>query len=137
MSQDPIARPAPTVSRDAAFFWEGAKQSELRIQSCNACGELHHPPRPMCNACLATDMGYQVMSGRGTVYSWIKPVHPPLPMFDEGFIVTLVDLEEGPRLMSNLCEIEFEDVRKGMAVEVFFVPAQDGFMLPQFRPVRA
>ena len=136
MSQPQPTRPAPSVMRDAIFFWEGAKQGELRIQQCNACGVLHHPPRPMCNECHALDMGHQVMSGRGKVYSWIKPVHPPMPMFEEGMVVALIDLDEGPRFMSNVREIAFEDITKNMAVEVFFEPAQDGFMIPQFRPVQ-
>ena len=135
MSEEPT-RPAPTVRRDAVFFWEGAKRDELRIQRCNACGTLHHPPRPMCNACHATDMGHRVMSGRGKVYSWIKPVYPPMPMFDEGLVVALVNLDEGPRIMSNIREIAFEDITRDMPVEVFFEPVKDGFKVPQFRPVR-
>lgn len=136
MSEQEPTRPAPTVRRDAIFFWEGAKQEELRIQQCNACGVLHHPPRPMCNECHALDMGYRVMSGRGRVYSWIQPVHPPLPMFDEDLVVALVNLDEGPRIMSNIKGIAFEDITADMPVEVFFEPAQDGFKVPQFRPVR-
>jgi uncharacterized OB-fold protein len=124
------------MTRDSLFFWEGARQDELRIQQCNACKALHHPPRPMCNECLATDMGHRVMSGRGKVYSWIKPVHPPMPMFEAGYVVALVNLEEGPRLMSNICEIPFEDITNEMPVEVFFVPVQGGYKVPQFRPVR-
>jgi uncharacterized OB-fold protein len=124
------------MTRDSLFFWEGAKQDELRIQQCNACKALHHPPRPMCNECLATDMGHRVMSGRGKVYSWIKPVHPPMPMFEAGYVVALVNLEEGPRLMSNICEIPSEDITNEMPVEVFFVPVQGGYKVPQFRPAR-
>ena len=135
MSDEPT-RPAPAMTRDSLFFWEGAKQDELRIQQCNACKALHHPPRPMCNECLATDMGHRVMSGRGKVYSWIKPVHPPMPMFEAGYVVALVNLEEGPRLMSNICEIPFEDITNEMPVEVFFVPVQGGYKVPQFRPAR-
>jgi uncharacterized OB-fold protein len=90
----------------------------------------------MCNECLATDMGHRVMSGRGKVYSWIKPVHPPMPMFEAGYVVALVNLEEGPRLMSNICEIPFEDITNEMPVEVFFVPVQGGYKVPQFRPAR-
>jgi len=136
MSEQASGRPAPTVSRDSRFFWEGAKQDELRIQRCNACGRLHHPPRPMCSECHATDMGYRVVSGRGRVYSWIRPVYPPMPMFDEGLVVALVNLDEGPRVMTNIREIDFHDIRKDMPVEVFFEPVQGGYKVPQFRPIR-
>lgn len=137
MSENEPKRPAPSIRRDSIFFWEGAKQEELRIQQCNGCGTLHHPPRPMCNECLATDMGHRVVSGRGVVYSWIKPVHPPMPMFDEGMVVALVNLDEGPRIMSNIREIEFADITQGMPVEVFFERVQGGHKVPQFRPVKS
>ena len=136
MSDPEPTRPAPTVSRDSLFFWEGTKRDELRIQQCNACKALHHPPRPMCNECHATDMGHRVMSGHGVVYSWIKPVHPPMPMFEPGLVVALVNLDEGPRLMTNICEIDFEDITNEMPVEVFFEPVQGGHKVPQFRPAR-
>jgi uncharacterized OB-fold protein len=90
----------------------------------------------MCNECLAIDMGHQVMSGRAKVYSWIKPVHPPMPMFEAGMVVALVNLDEGPRLMTNIREVAFEDITAEMAVEVFFEPVQGGFKVPQFRPTR-
>lgn len=137
MSQNEPKRPAPSIRRDSLFFWEGAKQEELRIQQCNACGTLHHPPRPMCNECHATNMSHQVMSGRGKVYSWIKPVHPPMPMFDEGMVVALVNLDEGPRIMSNIREVDFANITKDMEVEVFFEPVQGGFKVPQFRPMKS
>lgn len=136
MSNESLERPAPIMSRDAIFFWEGAKQDELRVQRCNACGCLHHPPRPMCSECLATDMGYSVMGGRGKVYSWIKPVHPPMPMFGPDLIVALVNLDEGPRIMTNLQGIDFYEISRDMPVEVFFEPTQGGYKVPQFRPVR-
>ena len=135
MSETAPIRPAPNISRDNAFHWEGAAQGELRILACNQCNALHHPPIPMCNQCLATDMQPRVMSGRATVYSFIKPVHPPLPMFDEGLIVALVNLEEGPRLLTNLRGIEFGDVTLGMAVVVDFEATKDGHSIPIFRPV--
>ena len=90
----------------------------------------------MCNECHAIDMGYEVVSGRGRVYSWIKPVYPPLPMFEEGMVVALIELDEGPRFMSNIREIPFDAITRDMEVEVFYEPAKDGFMIPQFRPVQ-
>lgn len=133
MPEAPL-RPAPNVDRDNAFFWEGARMGELRVQECRPCGRLHHPPVPMCPDCLATDMGHRVVSGRATVYSFIKPVYPPLPMFGEDLIVALVDLEEGPRLITNLRGVALEDVTPGMPVEVDFEDAADDHRVPVFRP---
>ncbi|MFK7894758.1 MAG: Zn-ribbon domain-containing OB-fold protein [Myxococcota bacterium] len=134
MSESEPIRPAPNIDRDNAFHWEGAAEGELRILACRQCDALHHPPIPMCNQCLATDMHPRTMSGRATVYTFIKPVYPPLPMFDEGLIVALVDLEEGPRLLTNLRGIAFEDVTLGMPVIVDFEATQGGHWIPIFRP---
>lgn len=135
MSDDKQLRPAPIRKRDNAFFWDGARQEELRVQQCNSCGHLQHPPGPMCPQCLGVDMGYGVLSGKGKVYSWIIPRYPQVPMFEEGLIVALVNMDEGVRLLSNLCGIAPHDIVADMEVEAFFVDAQDGEKIPQFRPV--
>ena len=69
----------PMVNRDSAYFWEGTLVGELRIQQCNACQALRHPPGPACPACGALDRGYVVAGGVGTVYSYIVHRHPPVP----------------------------------------------------------
>ncbi len=67
----------PAVDKDGAFFWEGTAKGELRIQKCNSCGKLRHPPRPMCPSCRSTDRGWTTMSGKATIWSYVVP-HPPL-----------------------------------------------------------
>ena len=137
MSDKATLRPAPIRKRDNNFFWDGAILEELRIQKCNCCGELHHPPGPMCPECLETDMSYEVSQGRGKVYSWIIPRYPELPMFGSNLIVALIDMEEGVRILSNLCDVSIEAIHQGMEVELFFAETQGGGKVPQFRPVAA
>ena len=132
----PMQRPAPHGSRDSEFFWEGAARGVLLGQRCADCGAFRHPPRPMCPQCQSVESEAVELSGRGTVHAWMKPVHPALPMFPEGYLVALIDLEEGLRLLSNLCDVEPEDVTNGMPVEVFFVPTAEERAVPQFRPAR-
>ena len=129
-----MERPQPRPSRDSAFFWEGCERGVLLGQRCASCKELRHPPRPMCPSCHSVETEAVELSGRGTVHSWMKPVHPPLPMFEPGYLVALIDLEEGIRLLSNLCEVSEDDVRNGMPVEVFFVPTAGDKAAPVFRP---
>ena len=74
------------------------------------------------------------LSGRGTLHSWIKPVHPRLPTFPDDYWVALVDLEEGVRLLSNLCEVELEEIENDMPVEVCFAPTTEGGRIHHFRP---
>jgi uncharacterized protein len=132
----PERRPRPAISDDTRFFWEGVERGELRIQRCLSCGELRHPPRPMCPRCRSLDWDAVRASGRGTVHSYVVPHHPRLPAFPDRYVVALVDLEEGTRLVTNLIDVAPEDVRIGMAVELACTKVDDQLVLPLFRPAR-
>jgi uncharacterized OB-fold protein len=126
------ARPAPPVGRDNAYFWDGVEAGELRIQRCNGCGALRHPPAPLCDRCGSSDMGYQVASGRGVVYSHVRHHYPPLPGVELPHTVLLVELEEGVRLVSELAEPA--EVHVGMPVELRFAKVPGGGVRPAFVP---
>lgn len=121
---------------DAAFFWEGAEQHELRIQRCAACGRLRHPPRPMCPSCRSLERDHVVATGRGEVHSYVVHHHPPVPGREHPFVVALVQLEEGTRIVGNLLDVTPGEVEVGMPVEVAWVRAADGQTNPQWRPRR-
>jgi uncharacterized OB-fold protein len=127
-------RVPPPVTRDTQFFWDGVKAHKLLIQRCTGCRTLRHPPRPMCPKCNSVGWDTIEASGRGHVHSFVMPRHPAFPWMEENYIVVLVDLEEGTRLVSNLCGIAPDDVRIGMPVELFFESFDEGLVLPQFRP---
>lgn len=129
-------RPDPIVSRDSAFFWEGARRGELLAQACATCGALRHPPRPMCPRCHSVERKEVRLSGRGVVYSWIVPRHPAPVGFAEPPVVALVELEEGIRLVSNVVGAAPGEVRQGLPVEVEFAPTRGGKAVPVFRPRR-
>jgi uncharacterized protein len=131
------ARLAPSMTADTQFFWDGLKQHRLLIQRCTACAALRHPPRPMCPACGSLDWDTLEASGRGTVYSCVIPHHPPLPWFPDPYVVALVELAEGTRLVTNVVGIDPTDVTVGMAVKVRFEPFDDGLVLPLFEPEEA
>ncbi|MDP3891585.1 bifunctional MaoC family dehydratase N-terminal/OB-fold nucleic acid binding domain-containing protein, partial [Nocardioides sp.] len=82
----------PQRNRDTEFFWEGTAAGELRIQRCNACGELRHPPGPMCPSCHAADRGFVVASGRGIVFSHLVHHAPQLPGKELPLRLVLVEL---------------------------------------------
>lgn len=126
-------RIAPSMTRDTQFFWDGVKAHKLLIQRCTGCQALRHPPRPMCPRCNSLSWDTIESSGRGRVYSFVMPRHPPFPWMEQPYIVVLVELEEGTRLVSNLCGIAPDDVTMGMAVEAFYADFDDGLVLPQFR----
>jgi uncharacterized OB-fold protein len=123
----------PTVNRDTAYFWEGTRVGELRIQRCGACGALRHPPGPTCPECLAFDRQYVVASGRGTVFSYVVHRHPPVPGKELPILLALVDLEEGVRMVAELRGVEPEDIEIGMGVQADFERVDDTLTLPVWR----
>jgi uncharacterized OB-fold protein len=90
------------INRDSAYFWEGTQKQELRIQSCNSCGTLRHPPGPACPSCGALDRGYVVASGDGTVFSYVIHRHPPVPGKKLPLVIALIDLPEGVRMVGEV-----------------------------------
>jgi uncharacterized OB-fold protein len=128
-------RLTPSMTPDTKFFWDGLRQNQLLIQRCTSCGTLRHPPRPMCPACHALGWDTTASSGRGTLLSFVMPQHPQYPWFDYPYIVALVELDEGTRLVSNLIDITPDEASIGMAVEVVYVTFDDDVVLHQFRAV--
>jgi hypothetical protein len=122
----------PQMNRDSEFFWEGTRLGELRIQKCNACGTLRHPPGPVCPSCHAMDRGYVVASGRGTVHSWLVHHAPPVPGKELPLRLAVVDLDEGLRMIG---EVE-DEVAIGDPVEAVFARIDDELTLVHWRRPR-
>jgi uncharacterized OB-fold protein len=131
-----MKRKAPLATRDDQFFWDGVAAGELRLQRCTACARLRHPPGPMCPWCHSLQWRVERASGRGTVYSYVIPRHTPIESDSGPVVAALIELQEGVRLVSNLCGVAPGEVCNGMAVEVFFADFEDGVRLHQFRPLR-
>lgn len=123
----------PVVNRDTAYFWEGTAKGELRIQQCGACGELRHPPGPMCPHCNETKPTHIVSSGLGEVYSYVVHHHPPVPGHTLPFVIALVELEEGVRLLAELVDVAPDDVSVGMPVRIDFARVDDELTMPVWR----
>jgi uncharacterized protein len=123
----------PAVNRDTEFFWAGTARGELRIQRCGGCGELRHPPGPMCPSCGETKPEYVVASGLGEVYSYVVHHHPPVPGRTPPFVVALVELAEGVRMLAELVDVPPADMRVGMPVVAGFVRVDDELTMPVWR----
>ncbi|WP_336205917.1 bifunctional MaoC family dehydratase N-terminal/OB-fold nucleic acid binding domain-containing protein [Nonomuraea sp. LPB2021202275-12-8] len=124
----------PAVNRDTEFFWEGVRQGELRIQSCADCGELRHPPGPICPHCRSTNRAHVVASGEGTVYSYVVHHHPPVPGREPPFVVAVVSLPEGVRIVGNIVDCPPEAVGIGMSLRVTYRSMDDELVLPMWAP---
>ncbi|HWV25927.1 MAG TPA: OB-fold domain-containing protein [Aeromicrobium sp.] len=118
----------PVINRDTQFFWDGTAAGELRVQTCDACGELRHPPGPVCPSCHAMDRGYVVASGRGSVHSFLVHHAPQIPGKTLPLPIALVDLVEGVRMVGEVDA----DVQIGDDVEVWFDRIDDDLTLAKW-----
>jgi uncharacterized OB-fold protein len=130
--QKPVPRPAP----ESVPYWEGAKQHKLLIPHCHKCGHYWFPPSQRCTNCLAADFEWAEASGRGKVYSFVvfHRVYHPAFEAEVPYVVALVELDEGPRLLTNIIGIPPEDVRCEMPVKVVFDDVTPDASVPKFTP---
>ena len=129
-------KPLPVADEETKPFWEYTKKHELRVQRCQGCGKLYYPVNPICPHCLHMGADWAKLSGKGTVYSFIiaqRRYHPAVPV---PYVVAIIELEDGIRMISNVVECKPEDVRVGMPVEVVFDDLSPEFSLPKFKPAK-
>ena len=134
----------PIIGENEAPFWQATRQRELRVQQCASCERLRFPPRPMCPWCRSTESQWALMSGRGTIYSYVVPYPPLLPQFHDlaPYAVILVTLDEDPtiRLVGNLVEqagdpineVDPDSVEIGTPVQVVYEPVNDEITMPRW-----
>ncbi|MGW0353229.1 bifunctional MaoC family dehydratase N-terminal/OB-fold nucleic acid binding domain-containing protein [Nocardia nova] len=134
-AEDLAKRVRPTVSKDTEFFWAGTKLGELRIQQ-RPDGSLQHPPVPALWKDHTEQSDYVVASGRGTVFSFVVHHAPKVPGRQVPYVVALVELEEGVRMLGELRGIDPAEVEVGLPVEVGFQQLDDDNTVPYWKAVR-
>ena len=132
-------RPLPNPNEaDTRAFWEGTKDKELRYQKCNDCSTVVFYPRRHCTGCLGNDLSWHTASGQGTVYSYsvVRQSYHPFFRSRVPYAVAWIDLDEGPRLLSNVVGVEdpLNEVQIGQRVEVEW-EEHEKLSIPLFRPV--
>ncbi|MEM9428578.1 MAG: Zn-ribbon domain-containing OB-fold protein [Pseudomonadota bacterium] len=130
-------KPVPTIYPETQHFWDGAAAGKLLLQYCRDCRKHYFPPRPFCPYCGSRAVEIVEASGRGRLYSYTIS-HLPTPGYEPPFIVAVVMLEEGVKMLTNIvdCPQTPQAVALDMALEVAFEARGDLFV-PQFRPLRA
>jgi uncharacterized OB-fold protein len=131
-------RPLPEPTPETRHFWEGTKAGELRLQRCDACRHTYFPPRPFCPKCASRNVSVVRASGRATLLSYVIH-HRPTPGFTPPYAIAVVELDEGPRMMTNIvgCPQTPEALQLDMPLEVTFAPQTDSITLPLFKPAAA
>ena len=126
---------APQIDASTQEFWDAARRGVLRIKHCNACGANHYYPRPFCPKCWSTDVNWFDAAGTGTLYTYSVVHSNDLPAFRDRvpYVVAIVDLDEGPRMETNIVDCPLDELRVGMRVTVAFEDEGE-IVLPRFRP---
>ena len=131
-------KPLPTVTQDSEPYWRAARHGRLVLRHCRVCNNLMFYPRVVCTCCLSDDLDWQDASGRGTIYSVTACHRAPNQAFraEIPYVIALIDLEEGPRMMSNVTDCAPDEAAIGAKVEVWFDVATDEIAIPKFRLAR-
>jgi uncharacterized OB-fold protein len=126
----------PGMTELTAPYWDAAREGRLVVQHCRGCDAVWHPPLPRCPHCHGADLDWATASGRGAVHTYTIVDHPTHVALNDAvpYVVAMIELEEGPRLIANVRECAPEDVRVGMPVRVVFERVDAETVLPQFVP---
>jgi uncharacterized OB-fold protein len=129
-------KPLPLINEETKPYWDCCKKHELRMQRCLQCGYIRFPVSPICPMCHSMKAKWVKLSGKGTVYSFTiyrVPYHPAFKD-DIPYVVAIIQLDEGPRMESNIIGCKVEDVSIDMPVIVSFEDVTDEVSLPKFKP---
>jgi uncharacterized protein len=134
--QAQVPRPLPRPTPVSAPYWEAARRHELAIQRCASCQRHVFYPRLNCPACGSQQLDWVTASGRGTVYTYTIARRPTHPAFAgrTPYVIAIVELEEGPRMTTNIVGCDPDSVQIGMPVEAAFEDVNPDSTLVVFRP---
>ena len=131
-----MPRMLPQPTPETQHFWDGCRESELRLQRCRKCAHTYFPPRPFCTQCSSRDVEVYKASGEATLYSYVINHRPRPDIGKEPHSIAVVTLAEGPRMMTNIvgCPQTPEALQLDMKLKVVFEPQNDAITLPFFTP---
>lgn len=134
---EPSTRPLPAPTDLTRPFWDGLAGGELRLQRCAGCGHLRNPIATVCPRCLSADYAWVALSGHGTVFSTIvfHQVYHEAFAAEVPYNVSVVELDEGPHLLSNVVGKPPGEVRVGDRVRVVFPEVAPGVTIHRFTPL--
>lgn len=132
-------KPLPLPDQDSKPFWDRVREHNFSMQRCKACGHFRFPPRIICPECSSFDYEWAPLSGRAKVFAHVTYHHIYGPMWasDVPYNVSIIELDEGPKLFSNVVGCKPEEVHVGMPLELVYDDVTEEFTLPKFRPALA
>lgn len=134
-TDEDFIKPLPRPSQWSKPFWEGTKRHKLLLKKCKTCGHIDHPPYLYCTACSSEDCEWFEASGKATLYAYaVNTYGVPFSFLEDlPYVLALIDLPEGPRMISNIVECAPEDLKNGMELEVVFDQVSPDIVLPKWR----
>ena len=120
---------APQPNPETQAFWKAAEEGKLMIGKCTTCGAVHYYPRAICPFCSSDKTELQQASGNGTIYTYSVMRRAPIP-----YAIAYVTLNEGPTMMTNIVDCDFDAIRIGQSVTLRFVPSESGPPVAMFTP---
>lgn len=129
-------RPVPVTTPETEEYWEGASEGVLRLKRCTDCGVTYHYPRALCPDCFSEATEWIESEGTGELYSFsIQENARGWPDAALPLVLAYVELDEGPRVMTNVVDCDPHDLAIGDHVAVRFVPTEDpDVAVPVFTP---
>jgi len=135
----PDHMPVPAANAETVSWWDACGEHRLVVQRCTQCAATRHPPGPVCPSCSSLSSEWAELAGTGTLYTYTVVRQAFLPGLEVPYVVAVVEPDGGggTRLVSNVVEVDPEDVEVGMAVEVVWEDMGPELALPRFRPLGA
>jgi uncharacterized OB-fold protein len=131
-------KPLPQPNADTKPFWNGCKKHQLRFQKCRHCQHVRWPPSIICPKCYSNDTEWMIACGEGRIYTYAiyhQAFHDSFK-HDLPYVTAIVELDEGPHLLTNIVGCNHEQIKCDMPVEVVWEDVNEEFTLPKFRPTQ-
>ena len=120
---------SPVVTAETQAFWNAAREGRFMIPLCAACGKAHWYPRAICPFCSSDKVQWRAASGKGTIYTFSV-----MRRVKEPYVIAHVTLAEGPTMLTNIIDCDFDQLRIGQPVAVVFQATENGPPVPMFKP---
>jgi uncharacterized protein len=127
---EPRKIPAPVATVETQPFWNAARERRFVVPTCSACGRAHWYPRAVCPFCGSGEVQWRDASGKGTIYTFSV-----MRRAKEPYAIAYVTLAEGPTMLTNIVDCDFDTLAVGQPVSVAFYDTENGPPVPMFRPV--
>lgn len=133
-----MSKPIPKPTPETAPYWQGCNEGELRLQHCDDCGHVQFPPRRLCSGCFSQAVEWRKAAGTGTLRSWSMVTTPADAAFatEVPFMSALIELDEGPTMLSVVRNCDPRSAHIGMRLEVEFEKRSEHIAVPYFHPAQ-